>query len=141
MTTTIERKAAELVATNVHYCASVLVHELAQNMNYYDDLFPVLSRFPEFGECGTHTGECIYCQDGEQVTVDSNYGTCDGCFDPDPEEALEHWIVSSWLADKLEAEGEMIVRGFLGLTIWGRTTTGMAISHDYVIEKIAQEYY
>ena len=51
-------------------------------------------------------------------------------------EALEHWIVSNWLADKLEKQGEMILRGFLGKTIWGRTCSGQAIYMDEVIEKI-----
>ena len=51
-------------------------------------------------------------------------------------EALEHWIVSDWLADRLEEKGEMILKDFLGLTIWGRTTSGQAISIDNVIEEI-----
>lgn len=32
-------------------------------------------------------------------------------------EIFEHWIVSDWLAEKLEAEGERINRDFAGLTI------------------------
>ena len=48
----------------------------------------------------------------------------------------EHWIVSSWLADKLEAEGETIGR-LCGLTIWGRGCTGMSISLDSVMQRIA----
>lgn len=52
-----------------------------------------------------------------------------------PDEALEHWIVSEWLASRLLEEGEMVVE-FLGLTIWGRTTSGQAICIDSVIEDI-----
>ena len=52
-----------------------------------------------------------------------------------PEEALEHWLVSTWLANRLREEGEMVVE-FLGLTIWGRTTSGQAIYIDSVIEDI-----
>lgn len=48
-------------------------------------------------------------------------------------EAYEHWIVSDWLADKLAERGEMVLKDFLGLTIWGRATTGQAISLDEVI--------
>ena len=51
-------------------------------------------------------------------------------------EALEHWIVSDWLADRLEEKGEMILKDFLGLNIWGRSTSGQAISIDNVIEEI-----
>ena len=58
--------------------------------------------------------------------------------DSDTVEAYEHWIVSDWLARELEALGEMVTYDFLGLTIWGRATTGQQISADYVIEKIAR---
>ena len=36
-------------------------------------------------------------------------------------------------------EGEVVARDFLGMTIWGRGTTGQAISMDYVILQIAKE--
>ena len=51
------------------------------------------------------------------------------------EEALEHWLVSDWLANRLREEGEMVVN-FMDLTIWGRTTSGQAICIDSVIEDI-----
>lgn len=51
----------------------------------------------------------------------------------DPIEALEYWLVSDWLADELEEQGELVTHDFLGLTIWGRTTSGQAISMDRVI--------
>ena len=71
------------------------------------------------------------------------------CSKPDTEEgyedeyieALEHWIISDWLADKLEAKGEMILKDFYGLTIWGRTCSGQAILLDGVIQEIAKEAY
>ena len=52
-----------------------------------------------------------------------------------PDEALEHWLVSTWLANRLREEGEMVI-DFLDLTIWGRTTSGQAIYIDSVIEDI-----
>lgn len=57
----------------------------------------------------------------------------------EPIEEYEHWIVSDWLANKLEERGEMVIRDFLGLTIWGRTSTGQAIKLDWVISKICEE--
>lgn len=51
-------------------------------------------------------------------------------------EAYEHWIVSEYLADLLEARGEMVSRDIHGLTVWGRCTTGQAISMDGVIWEI-----
>jgi hypothetical protein len=63
-------------------------------------------------------------------------------FDDEPAyqlEVFEHWLVSDWLADKLEAHGEKVDRYFAGLTVWARTTTGQAIYADYVMEQIAAE--
>ena len=58
--------------------------------------------------------------------------------DPETEtwEAFEHWIVDGYLASLLEEQGEMVCRDFFGLTIWGRTSTGQAISMDGVIWEI-----
>lgn len=53
--------------------------------------------------------------------------------DPYEWEIYEHYAVSAWLAEKLEAEGERINRDFAGLNVWGRTTTGQSISIDGVI--------
>lgn len=63
-------------------------------------------------------------------------------FDLDPEqiEIFEHWIISAWLARKLAEKGEVIGE-FAGLTIWGRSTTGQAISLDYVIQELAAELW
>lgn len=54
-------------------------------------------------------------------------------------EAYEHWAVTGWFADKLEAKGEMVSRDILGLTVWGRTTKGQSISMDWVIQAIASD--
>lgn len=56
-------------------------------------------------------------------------------------EVYEHWIVSPWLADDLEAKGEKVDRDFAGLTVWARTTTGQQISADAVIKSIVDDLY
>lgn len=53
--------------------------------------------------------------------------------DVDGSEVYEHWIVSDFLARKLEARGEVIERDFYGLVIWGRCCTGQSILLDSVI--------
>lgn len=55
-------------------------------------------------------------------------------------EVYEHWVVSSWLADKLAERGEA-TREVCGVTIWGRCCTGQAIGMDYVIQQIAAELW
>lgn len=54
-------------------------------------------------------------------------------------EVFEHWIVSDWIASKLIEHGEVVDTDFMGLTIWGRTTTGQSISMDCVIQQIAKD--
>ena len=58
-----------------------------------------------------------------------------------PKEVFEWWAVSDWLANKLGAHGCVLHRAFYGLTLWGRCTTGQAISMDHVIECIVRELY
>ena len=55
-------------------------------------------------------------------------------------EALEYWVVSSWLARKLAEKGESIAE-VCGLTVWGRCTSGQLIDCDGVIEELAVEAY
>lgn len=55
-----------------------------------------------------------------------------------PDEALEHWIVSNWLAGKLKAKGQMVM-DFNNLMIWGRTTSGQHIAMDCVIVSICED--
>jgi DNA repair exonuclease SbcCD ATPase subunit len=54
------------------------------------------------------------------------------------QEALEHWIVTRWLADKLADKGE-ITGELFDFHIWGRQTSGQAIALDTVIAEIAAE--
>ena len=51
-------------------------------------------------------------------------------------EILQWYAVSSSLADGLEQEGEVVLRDFHGLDLWGRTIFGQAISMDHVIQKV-----
>jgi hypothetical protein len=61
--------------------------------------------------------------------------------EPQRNEIYEHWIVSDWLARRLEERGEVIERDFYGLTVWGRACTGQAILLDGVICSIYDELH
>ena len=39
--------------------------------------------------------------------------------EPDPIEALQHWLVSDYLADALEEVGALVARDVLGFNVWG----------------------
>lgn len=58
---------------------------------------------------------------------------------PYEREIFSFYVVSSFLADDLEDKGEVVLRDFYGLDIWGRTIFGQAISLDHVIQNIYDE--
>lgn len=60
--------------------------------------------------------------------------------EPEYDEVYEHWVVDRWFAARLAEHGE-ITGDFGGLTVWGRTTTGQAISLDYVVCRIYDELH
>jgi len=104
-TATTQDNCRRLVDNHVYHNVSYLVQELSKDEQYMDELLEVQVKY-------------------DATDVD-DYG----------EEALEHWLVSDWLANRLREEGEMVVE-FMGLTIWGRTTSGQAICIDSVIEAV-----
>lgn len=53
-------------------------------------------------------------------------------------EIFEWWLVSDWLLEKLEAQGELILESDYG-SWWGRCCTGQAIMLDSIIEHIYDE--
>lgn len=101
----------QLVQREVIYCVSQLISELSKKASDHGDWDIELINIHQ----GPH--------DDEGWSLD----------------VLEHWIVSDWLADKLIAKGETVNKDFMGLVIWGRTTSGQHISQDYVIQQIYQE--
>lgn len=148
----IKRKFVE---REVLYCVSSLIYELAKKDEYFEELMPVLQQ-PDYdaaiSEIIREESEedvlgylGIAHKDNIQETIDNMFNSdkedmCNHFYaEPEDIEALEHWIVSDWLAKKLEAQDEMITHDFLGLTIWGRTTSGQAILLDGVISRICED--
>lgn len=78
---------------------------------------------------------------GPYIWADTAASACTFVDDIEPyqREIFEHWLVSEWLADRLEAAGERVDKDFAGLVIWARTTTGQGIASDGVIERIYAE--
>jgi hypothetical protein len=145
-----------LVNSEVIYCVSSLVHELAQKAeefpDYYDDLLNAFQGNPDYEEAATENGwretekdgkDAFYNKDNDEWSfADSWEDLCNeqniDAYEYAPE-IYEHWIVSDCLAARLEEHGERVLRDFFGMTVWGRTTTGQAIFLDYIISEIAAE--
>jgi hypothetical protein len=148
MTRTVE----DLVRQEIVYCVSHLIYELCQTTggggidNLHERACDLFAPVPDFEEAAFQhewtfsKGEWSKpCACGRLVFIGTAEDLCNvedidtGDYD---REIFEHWIVSDWLAEQLEAKGERIDHDFAGLTIWGRTTTGQGIANDYVIEQI-----
>lgn len=77
---------------------------------------------------------------GAEDEADTAEAACEiAMCEPHEREIFEHWIVTDWLAEKLEAKGERVDRDFAGLCVWGRTTTGQRIAMDSVIIAVHRE--
>ena len=142
------KDAERIVQNDIYYNVSMLISELSQSPDYMDELLPVLIQDDYETAVLDNATEREIQNALEWIGFDSvddldnndwreMYDYLDIDVEPYTNEALEHWIVSDWLADKLEERGEMVIRDFKGLTIWGRTTSGQHISLDYVIQKIS----
>ena len=140
----------QFVDREVITCVSMLISELVHKDKYRDELFPICVQDdwenaakdsgwsdPTEDEYGAN----IYThEDGTTYAAKNFHDLCEA-FEIEPQqiEAYEHWVVSEWLADKLISKGEMVLKDFYGLTIWGRTNCGQAIMLDGVIQEIYSE--
>jgi hypothetical protein len=151
-----QRIKEKLVNREVVYCVSNLVWELSKKAeefeDYTEDLYSAFRGLPDFEEAAIGHGweaftdkfgvECwkdsaddtTWAGNAEDVCREFDIATND--YEP---EIFEHWVVSDYLADKLEANGHRVLRDFFGMTIWCRPTTGQAILLDGVISQIAED--
>jgi predicted Zn-ribbon and HTH transcriptional regulator len=89
---------------------------------------------------------CGYQGEFKKVGFEDNYiYTCPDCKketseepETEPQEIFEWWIVTEWLAKKLQDKGEAIL-DWGNNFYWGRTCTGQAILLDGVISEICEE--
>lgn len=156
---TVKRR---LVDREVITSASYMISELQTNERYLEDLQDVLLGY----DYRTPVEEYIYCMDldecveylesepSEGETLEDlrkavweyveKYDEVESFayvndIEPHMIEALEHYIVTRWFANKLEEKGEMIIKDFMGFDIWGRQCSGQAILLDSVISEIASD--
>ena len=134
----IQRKADRLVNTDVYLNMSCIIAEL-------------LRHDPELLEGMSHVDNHVCPQCGElfeyvlgYIVVDEyDEAECKSCIESvepelEPKVIYEYWAVSSWLARKLGEAGEAVHTDVFGHNIWGRCTTGQAISMDHVIREMVR---
>ncbi len=145
----------KLIRRDVIQCVSMLVYNLVQNAetfeDYHDDLYGAYEGPADYEEAASQEGweqaknGVFYNNPGKDVEINE---TADDYEELCEEEGIdvdgyrrdifEHWIVAESFARQLEKQGHKVLRDFFGLTVWCRPTTGQAISMDYVIDMIAE---
>ena len=158
--TTIERIIEQEIFTN----ASTLISSLCRSedpelMNVdQDDLIsiciqPDYSTAPGGYEIGETDGAYYWYQsaetdDDETESSNSVFSTpeaaCADAWDDygdTPEdyiEALQHWIVSDWLAEKIIDVGGMAATDICGFAIWGRSECGIGLDMDSTLKAVVE---
>jgi len=153
------RTIRELVETEVIYFISPIIDELLQQEKYREEFYHLTTSTDwDEAEKAINQNICVV-----QVDVDNLWGVYDKEADyyivePIHEhkkeaikeyfddlnwdlfsyncEVCEYWLISEWLANKLEDKGETVEKDFMGLIVWGRTTTGQSIWCDWIIQQI-----
>ncbi len=146
------------VNREVIYCVSALVFELAKKAEefpeYTEDLYGAFEGIPDYEEAAKDSGWIeltprsedrynFYNNDTEETSNAENWQEL--CEEQDVDltdyipEIYEHWIVTDFLADKLEEQGHKVLRDFFGMTVWCRPTTGQSILLDHVIGEICAD--
>ena len=115
--TTKQDKLRQFVNNHVYLCQTYLVEEMLLDIDHVVNLFYTDSELKEMGYSDVEDAR----DDGAEI-----------------KEIFEWWVVSDWLAKRLEAHGEPLLINDYG-TWWGRTCTGQAILLDFVIEQIYDE--
>ena len=103
-----QKRAETITAHDVYLCQSVLVDALLQR--HID---------------GFLWEDIVNCEELNEETQEY-----------ESQEIFEWWAVSEWLALKLEAAGQPILRSDYG-TWWGRTCTGQSFTIDYCVQMVA----
>lgn len=109
---------------------------------------PDLSEPPEGYRVDQQANGCwMYQRIGEEETANwEEYDTAeeavaaafeDNRDEPPIQEVFQFWLVSDWLADKLEAIGAPVARDILGFNVWGRTECGQALTMDHHLNQVA----
>ena len=145
---TIERMIDQEVICNVSALVSTIVQAAQRDTSEFAEqalelCSPVQDWESAAMEAGWKAGEDDDNNPGyvsESGDFSSAYSWQELCddegIDPHEREIFEHWFVTGWLAERLEAKGERIDRDFAGHCVWGRTTTGQSPEMDSVIEEV-----
>ena len=146
-----QNQLSSFVYREVGNCQSYLVEELLKkNIFSYDDIINLYSdNQNEINELKNQLDEIkgdlkSNTSEDDLTTIAENERKADELESKieeleqeqsEPQEIFEWWLVSDFMAKKLEDQKEPILKNDYG-TWWGRTYTGQSIFLDHVIEEI-----
>ena len=134
-----ERAIDSFVCREMYACQTALIEEALKKQIFTID--DIENFYRPFDGKLLSPAICVRCN-CEFSFLDSETGLCEECYEESqtPQEIFEWWLVSNWLGRKLLMVGEPLIDNGFG-TWWGRTTTGQAISLDYVINSIYDDIF
>jgi len=133
-----QRQCDAFIDRELVYRASTLFYELGRLPNFtlvdcdWSDEFINLT-FPALENCGCDMDEEEKAKALEDEEPLESCGDCQ-------REIFEQWIVTRYFGECLKERGE-VVEEFMGLLVWGRTTTGQSVSLDGVVRDIVEWYH
>ena len=157
-TTNTTDTVRRLIDREVITLANELVEHLAQDDTapFFDQLLdmafaPDLSEAPEGYTVFKDSGGWYWEQDDYPRRIDDGIiaeafdtpeeavraAFDDAEEDPITQEVFQHWLVSDYLAERLEEIGAPVARDVLGLNIWGRTECGQSLHYDHHLNQVA----
>jgi hypothetical protein len=144
----IEERAQRLLDNEVLACQSALVDMLIQKEADGFQFDDIQNTYPDPSDWTVE--QCKAYLDDHGLNGPRNFDPDDeddGCTEDDwrdavrdeaePQEPLEWWLVSRWLAEELGQIGEPIIDNDYGYW-WGRTCSGQSIMLDGTLQQIAE---
>ena len=107
-------------------------YHLNSDEYYWDN---VENAFTEF-ESSSHNK--YKCNDCDSVGVVNEDGICINCFENEPKEIFQWFIVSEWLFNKLNEQNEPVVE-IKGLHFWGRCGYGYSLEYETSLKNIVKQ--
>jgi hypothetical protein len=142
---------SKFVQREVYCCLTDMVEHLieAEKLDIYEylefygtldngDQYTEQERDEKVEELKNDISDLDWENDAEQITgIEAKIDELENMeFDELPE-VFEWWGVSSWFAEKLKEQGQVVIDEYQ-TSIWGRQTTGQAILLDSVVSRICE---
>jgi len=131
----------KFINREVYLCQSYLIDEILNVSSQYDTGLltydDIENLYSGFDKQIVALAVCPSC--GTEVTeIDSDTGVCEECFESEPAEIFEWWLVSEYLYKELKNRKQPVMTD--GQCFWwGRCTTGQGILLDAVITDICAD--